>query len=432
MSEFENLISDDFLEDESISEIFYTTYTNDELCSLDTIFELVFLQEITEFLNNYKNKSNDKNLDIKYAINQKSINIFIKKIFNFASPKILRFNVDIQQLYILHIFTLLFQRLNNNHLHLEYQLFVFEFLLPNLYYLCTKTLVLAKKILNKIIKECYSRIEEESKKIIEFNSTLYKNDSNLIKNQIMNIFLCNVLPKINPLDSKDIIDVYSNIIFRLFLYYIKSKSSKTIEVNNIETLYAKDFSLQSERYFIYENAIYLAHIESICNFKSLYLQINSQYNNIKNTIITNELQKLYICHQYKFAPTDQQIFLFKIYDNLDSLEKFKNKIPLIYRILRSIHIDDGTVLSKNDYEMIYLSIYSVLYTKFKDLISLDSLNPFIDKISKNLSTSLTTGKFIDIFTMTAVNSTGIKFCEQLKLFLNFLLSDIHGEKINEI
>ena len=72
----------------------------------------------------------------------------------------------------------------------------------------------------------------------------------------------------------------------------------------------------------------------------------------------------------------------------------------------------------------YSTVFNVLNKKFKPLLSSDSLIPLIEKVSMNLVNSLTTGKFIDMITLTEVNTSGVKFCDQLKKFLDLILSNI--------
>jgi hypothetical protein len=411
------------VEFETINEVLYNNYSKGELESIDIIFKNTIGQEILDLI---KSKKQDPYFESKIIAN-KNINDFYQRVFNSSCPKILKFNINIQQLYILHIFILSFIRFNNSDLHFDENAFINDFLLPNIYYLCTKQLILAKKVLYKIIKNCYHKIEVESKTIIDFYSMLYKCDSEVIKNQILNIFFCNTISKINPLDMVNIEDIYENIIYRLFFYYIKMKTSKVIDSNYINSI-SKDQNIegQSDRYYIYEKAIYLSHIENMCTSNDVSIQVSSHYDKIKNIVIPNELQKLYLLYQMKNISINNKVALLRTCDNLDKIEKFKNYIPLIYRVLRSIHVDDKTITSSYDTHLIYTTIFNTLHLKFKNMISDDALLPFVEKVSNNLVKSLTVGKFIDMLTLTEVNTAGVKFCEQLQKFLDLILTNIEG------
>jgi hypothetical protein len=409
------------VEFETVNEVLYNNYSKEELDSLDIIFKITVGQEILDLINL---KNQERYFESKFIAN-KNIIEFYQKVFNSSCPKILKFNINIQQLYILHIFTLSFIRFNKSVLKLKDPIFVNDFLLPNIYYLCSKLLILAKKILYKIIKDCYIKIEIESKTIIDFYSLLYKCDSEIIKNQILNIFFCNTLSKINPLDINNIESIYESIIYRLFFYYIKLKTSKTINISYINPTSKKINSEgQSERYYIYEKAIYLSHIENMCTFNDITIQVSSHYDKLKNIILPNELQNLYLLYQMKNISINNKVSLLKTCNNLDKIEKFKNYIPLIYRVLRSIHVDDKTVLNSYDIQLIYTTTFNTLQKKFKTMISEEALIPFVEKVSTNLVKSLTTGKFIDMVTLTEVNTSGTKFCEQLQKFLDLILTNI--------
>jgi len=409
------------VEFETINEVLYNNYSEYELQSLDIIFKNTIGQEILELI---ELKKQDRHFESKIIANT-SMNEFYQRLFNASCPKILKFNINIQQLYILHVFALSFIRFNKSTLHLDENEFISDFLLPNIYYLCSKPLILAKKTLYKIIKECYNKIELESKKIIDFYSLLYKCDAEIIKNQILNIFFCITLSKINPLDITDIENIYENIIYRLFFYYIKMKTSKIIDPNYIHsTSKEKNTETQSDRYYIYEKAIYLSHIEHMCNSTDMAIQVSSHYDKIKNIILPNELQKLYLLYQMKNVTINDKVSLLRTCDNLENIEKFKTSIPLIYRVLRSIHVDDKTVSDSHDSQLIYSTIFNTLHRKFKNIISDEALIPFVEKVSTNLVKSLTIGKFIDMLTLTEVNTSGTKFCKQLQKFLDLILINI--------
>jgi len=409
------------VEFETINEVLYSNYSKHELKIIDTIFKDTIGNELLELL---ELKKQDKLFESKIIVN-KNINTFFQNMFNSSCPKILKFNINIQQLYVLHVFSLSLIRFNKSTLNMEESIFIDEIYLPNIYYFCAKLLIYAKKTLYKVIKECYIRIENDSKKIIEFYSMLYKCDSEIIKNQVLNIFLCNTFHKINPLELNNAEDIYGNIIYRLFFYFIKLKTSKIINSSYMNSSSNnKSLELQSERYYIYEKAIYLSHIENMCNSTDITVQVSKHYDEIKNIIIPNELQKLYLLYQTKNISINNKISLLRLCDNLDKIEKFKTKIPLIYRILRSIHVNDNSVLNEYDVQLMYSTVFNVLNKKFKPLLSSDSLIPLIEKVSMNLVNSLTTGKFIDMITLTEVNTSGVKFCDQLKKFLDLILSNI--------
>jgi len=408
------------VEFETINEILYNKYTDSELNTLDVIFKNTVGQEILELI---ETKKDDLQSESKIIANN-NINEFYNRIFNIKCPRILKFNINIQQLYVLHVFSLSFIRFNKSILNLDDNTFLRDLYLPNIYYLCAKSLILAKKTLYKIIKDCYSKIESDSSKIIEFYSLLYKCNSEIIKNQILNIFFCNTLSRINPLDLENVEEIYKDIIYRLFFYYIKTKTSKTIESNYITSNKEKNIEGKSERYYIYEKAIYLSHIENMCNASDMTIQVSSHFDKIKNIVLPNELQKLFLLYQMKNISINAKVSILNTCASLDKIEKFKNYIPLIYRILRSIHVDDKTVTNIYDTQLIYVSIFNSLQKKFKNIISEEALIPFVEKVSSNLANSLTSGKYIDMVTLTEVNTTGTKFCEQLQKFLDLILVNI--------
>ena len=107
------------------------------------------------------------------------------------------------------------------------------------------------------------------------------------------------------------------------------------------------------------------------------------------------------------------------------MEYLKNNLPIMYRLLRSIHvISDSNCFLKSDIQKIREMVYSTLYNRFKFILNDEIIVPMLKKITENLVLSFTTGEFIDMLTLTSITITGDKFIQQLQKFLEIILSEV--------
>lgn len=371
------------------------------------------------------------------VVNHNTIKNFIDKLFAANCPRILKYNNMEQQVYLLYVIGLLFYKYNDDVIKLNKEDFIEQIYFPNIISICVKFMPQAKKFFYKTIKQVHGEVQEKSKDVIEFYAELYNADENAIKNDIMYLFLITMMTQFNPLElDEDIDDFYSSLFRRMFFFYLKSKTSG---LSNIEVDFSivQDENLKpiSERYRIYEEALYLAQIQLMCSDSSIMNRISSQYDKMKSSIIPNEIQRLYmfIVNEGRCLISDDKVLLLRTQNELNNVDEIKNKMPQIYKVLRSIHvISDTPTFLESDKKLIHDNVYSVLYAKFHNVLTDDILAPIIHKITDNLVRSLTTGEFIDVITLTRVNISISKFNEQLRLFLNTVLDGLGDNKLSAL
>ena len=363
-----------------------------------------------------------------YIIKKQTMEDFLLKLHNSSCPKILKYNNVVRQCYMLYIFSILLNRYNDQTLKLSKEEFIDRIYFKNILALCSKYLVECKRLMFRLIKKIYLEMECQSPDILDFYFTLYKTDSNSIRNDILYHFLISLVSKFNPLIIDNIEELYTSIFRRILYFYIKAKTSglTNLELNS-NFINDSNMVSPSERYQIYEDALYFSQIQSLCTNSDDLDIISKQYDNLKNSILPNELQRLYLfaLENGKFATSNDKIALFRIHNQLHNMDIIKNKLPHIYRLLRSIHIKtDTSILVEHDIIIIKEIIHNTLYKSFNHIITDTVLIPILKNIAENLINSLTVGEFIDMVTLTKVDISGEKFTRQLQLFLELVLPKI--------
>jgi len=414
-----------YLEGETneIINISETCYTEDDLALYDTIFDKYIglkLLQLIEIQNKYQS------IGSKKVVNS-DMQEYFDKLFIACCPTIIKGRMEMQQLYQLHLTSILLTRFNNRTLKLQLDEFNETIYFPNLLNICAKYLINARRFIHRIIKHTFEDFKVKSNDIVTFYSELYNIDDQHILNDVNYFFLGNVLPQFDPLKLPDINSIYFNTIQRMFYYYLKSKISKK-DHNKLDSVQMYDYehiNTSSERYCLYEEAFYIARLYRVCETSNVTYHIDQQLNKIKKSIITNELQKLLIFNEQKdrYDKRLSNIEIIKeIHSNEFNLSYFKSQTPLIYRMLRSIHVKNSNN-SFNESDLIYVKphIQATLTTIFKKHLDDISVKNIIPKLTDNLISNILIGEYIDMTTMTVVNIPIVKFTDQLKLFLTIIL-----------
>jgi len=402
-----------------------STYTESDLIMYDDLFNSTIAVEL-ERLFIIKNKY--QAIGNKIVVN-KSLIPFFERVFTASCPRILKKISSEQQIYLLHIFGITLCRYNERKLNIENDKFIQNIFIPNLMTACAKSLINARRLIQKLIRKSYIIIENKSKDIIDFYVELHNQDINIVKHDIIYLFLRNIIIKFDPLSIDDIESFYQSIIQRMFFFYLKAKTSGDMD-DDINYLYNDDRNVDiiSSRCRIYEEALYLCQIQKMCNESTSAEQISKQYDRMKGIVISNEIQKLYLYSysKQKYGEQQNKTVMIKTYESLEELETFRYKVPIIYRLLRSIHVISETpTFSQSDIERIKNIIYIILYDKFKDVFADSIVMPIIKKISNNMVASLVEGEFIDMLTLTKIDISGTKFVQQLQIFLEIMLKNVN-------
>lgn len=414
----QKLIEDDILKDK----IYKCSFSDSEFEKYDNLFKTLVINEINKLINLQDTYSNS----FKYIIKKDIIDKLINELFLLNCPQILKFNLISQQFYFLYIISILFYRYNEQELKLPLNEFIKRIYFPNILSLCSKYFIQSRRLLFKLIKKIYNEIKDDN--IFNTSYLLYKENENNIKNNILQLFLINILPKFNPFDFENLEDFYTILFKRIFFFYLKSKKINSNSLQ-IQILNTSDFlENQTERFKIYEDAIYLSQIQNICSKSTELNTIDLEFDKFKKIILPNEIQKLFL---YKFAQSknatniNNKLNLFKLCStNSPILEKIKNKLPNIYRLLRSIHImSHNSIFSEIDKNNMKMQFYNTLCSIFQKQFDIDRISNILLTVSCNLTESLTTGEFIDMISLTQVEINNPKFIDQFNKFLIIMLSD---------
>lgn len=406
--------------------IYKHSFTDNELKKYEDLFNEILspqLNKIIEFQNKYSH-------GMKYAIQSDIMKTFIEKLFLINCPQILKGSLIDQQFFLLYLISILFYRFNETILKLNINDFINRIYYTNIITIYSRHFVQSKRLIFKIIKSIYNDIKINSGNTLTIYQELYHNNESIIKNDIMQLFLTNILPKFNPLNIENIEDFYSALFKRIFFFYLKSKTILIDNINSQPPILQNINILesQSERFKIYEEAIYLAQIQQICENSNNLNNINVEFEKLKEVILPNDIQKLFLYQNSRFKNTilNHKIDLFKIHTLEDSnIEKIKNKIPQVYRLLRSIHIfSPNTTFNNNNKQYMKEQFYLTLCDIFKNKFDISSIKTILQNISEQLVESLTTGEFIDVLTLTQIDINGQKFIDQFKEFLKLLLTDL--------
>lgn len=398
-----------------------------EFESFDLLFEAMLGPEIERIINI---QTSFKTANDGYIINRTVLQEFLDKLYSASCPKILRYNIVSQQSYILYLMCVLLYRYNERVLKMPLDDFINRLYFTNVLTICSKYLIQCRRLFYRLIKRIYLEISDKSKDIIDFYSQLYNADENTIKNDILYLFLVTLITKFNPLNIDNLEEFYAGIFRRVMFFYLKAKTSMMGNCELDPAILQDTNSVPSERYRIYEEALYLSYIQTMCTTSIAIQRINEQYQKMKQTILPNEIQRLYLfAVENGHQTTNERLTLIKIQDKLDDMEHIRNKLPNIYRLLRSIHIvSDTPSILERDISNLQETIYKTLYFKFRNILDEKVLSPILRSITDNLVRSLTTGEFIDMISLTRVNLSGQKFVDQLRQFLEIVLSGL-GEKV---
>lgn len=400
-----------------------TSYTEQDLLLYDSIFETYIGSKLLQLI-----EINEKYQSIgsKKVVNE-GLAEYFEKMFMACCPTILKGRLEMQQMYQLHLLSLLMNRFNETQLHLTLDEFNETIYFPNLLNICAKHLVSGRRYIHRIIKNSFKDFKAKSNNIIDFYSELYNIDEQYILNDVNYFFLGNVLAKYDPIKLDDINSIYFNTIQRMFYFYLKSKISRKDhgKLDSVQMYDYEHINTSSERYSLYEEALYLAQLYRVCENSNVVHQIDSQLKRFKKVIITNDFQKMLMFNvqQNTYASKESNITISKdFFNNSYDLSVFKNQTPIVYRLLRSIHVKNASsIFSEADLVYIKPHIQSTLTAIFSNYLNEANVKTMVPKLTDNLTKSLLTGEYIDMMTMTVVNIPIVKFTDQLKTFLTIIL-----------
>lgn len=393
----------------------------------------MFRKHILEDIRNGINSNNEYKNYI--SINTESIKNFIDELYISHDNILTKFDVLVKEIFIIHQICRCFYYYNKTELQLSHQEFRSKIFFPNLIYSLIRFFSKANYFFRDIISSVYFEISKKSYGIIKKFSNASNLDHDIIKADILCEFIGNSIKKFNPLKIDKIYNFYKQVFRNIFYYYFK-KSQPDISYHTILNLESSGEELfylnnNSTRISVYRKILYNIQIEKYCSESNLFDQLNYNYNIFKNVIVNNELQNIYFNSQNSLY-YNNKLRLMKIYDYDKKMSnKTLNEImelPLIYKLLKCVHIISNNKTKPYNEKIIKPqtvknAILEELMIPFNDIFSGEQIYNILEKISKNFTTNILNGEYLNLVTLNVVKIDQISFITQLRRFVKICLSN---------
>ena len=320
----------------------------------------------------------------------------------------------------------------NLELQLTYNEFRARILYPNIIYMLIRFFPRANMFFRTLISNVFFEIKKQSYGIIQKHTNAYHLDENIIKTDILYEFIGNTFKKFNPLKIDKLNKFYKQVFRNIYYYYFK-KAQPDVSYHSILNIESenKSFIKLPIRSLIYKNVLYKLQIEKYCRNSQILSQINYNYNIFKNVIISNELQNMYFNKSYAQLTSNPQLQVIKIYKDLTSDEtKLKQimELPMIYKLLKCVHIINPKAKPYNDKVIKPLTIKTVVLEEllfyYGKTFSESHVYNILEKISKNFTDNLLSGEYLNLITLNMVKIEQVfSFITQLRKFIKLCLED---------
>lgn len=373
-----------------------------------------------------------------HTVKLKNLKNYIKK-FNMLHSLILSSYDDIvKELYLLHETAKSLEKFNNDVLGLSNQKFRARILYPNIVYILIRMCPNARNFLQTIIKRIYNEINKSSRSIINAHVSSIYLDKEVIKTDILYEFLGNGLKKLNPLDVYNIHGFYTKVFRNIFYYYFKKEQQLHTSLCNIWDIHniLDNNNHSPTRLSIYRDVLYNIQIEKMYKRSPTISQIYYNFSIFQNIVINNELQCMYFSTNTDVNILENNEYkLIKFYDDdllsNEFIQELK-KLPIIYQLLRCIHINNPNVKAHNEMlikpEVVQHAVIEELMYPFKNFFHENIIYDILSKIAANFTSSILTGEYINPLTLATVKIEQISFITQLKKFINMCI--MGAEQLN--
>jgi hypothetical protein len=342
----------------------------------------------------------------------------------------------VKELYVLHQTAKSIERYYKDNLNISYQHFRAKLYFPNIIYLLVRLLPAARKFLQNMIRKVYGEFNSRSRGLINVHINSFNIDQDVIKTDILYEFLGNGLKKFDPLTINNILAFYKSCFRSVFYFYLRKKkdlSNQEIVAfqyynDTLEDNYNKT---NSNRMSIYRDVLYEIYTEKIYRKVPLLSQLGYNFQIFKNVIITNEFQSIYQNMKQENSFIDNNEF--KLVDFFDDDIFLKNpeviiqlrKLPLIYKLLKCVHIYSPNTIPYNHYliksEVVRDLIIEELLAIFKGIYLSDYIKDVISQIADNFIKNILSGEYINLITFTTIKIKHLSFLEQLRKFIRLCL-----------
>ena len=346
------------------------------------------------------------------------------KHYNYISMR----SSDIGELYMLHMFCKTLYTYNET-VGLTYNDYRSKVIIPNIMYSLVKHFTKAHDFIKRSINVAYNDIRNSNVGVIQKFINSYYLDEDIIKTDVLYSFLGNQLRRLNPLIIEKPIVFYRDVFRNIFSYYFKSELKHSVTYCNSWDVDVKHSLKLPTRLEIYRDVLHKLQVRKYIEEKKFSTHLLYNYTIFRDVIHNNELQSMYFasisCDSN--AVRDNKYKLLKIYaSEKDIMEEIK-ELPLIYRLLKCVHIhnplnkpyDEGIVKPK----MVKIAILEELMSVFGKVFDESHVLSIIDKISENFTKSVLSGEYVNIFTLSEVKITQISFITQIRKFVRLCLME---------
>ena len=435
-----DLIFDDETEDKVSEEIFPSNEKilnkSDIISYLNQDDDLEFYNNFVLFVNIFYNDLKTINGNNLTIVRQSSIKKYLQEFKILNATRMLNKIDIITQLYCVHMFSkclskyyeILWKGYNK-------KIFRGRILFPNVIYLLVRFLPIAHEFCKKTIKHMYEEMTRRYSTVVnKYVNNLYY-DADVIKSDVLYYFLGNASIKFNPLKVHSHFNFYRAIFKNIFYFKFKSEQhlkSKIADFGNIENG-LDSFIFIPVRYNIYKDVLYSLQTKKYINYSPTLSQLYYNYSIFKNIIINNEFQNIYFSKRESAGITSilPEYKLMKVFkedinnDNLKLMSEIK-KLPIIYKLLKSVHIVDS-MHSAYDVkvikpDVIQTTVNDELKSIFKNIFADDSYTELLNNISVNFTNSILCGEYINLINYNTIKINQISFIQQVRKFIRLCIS----------
>jgi hypothetical protein len=414
------------------------------LSTLDTSFEeidafsLIEQKDISSdiayqlLLNNFGEDLAAIKHDESKVIKLKKIEKYINELKQTFELQLCNRSIIVKELYLLHQTAKALERHNTDVLSFSYPQFRNIIYFPNVFYILVRLLPHAKEFLQIIVKKVYQEINNKSNGLINSHINSFYLDKDSIKSSVLTEFLGNGIKKFNPVEIGNIKYFYKNCFRSIFNFYFKRKRNLSDQELTCFCFETNKTSNITSRTSIYKDVLYAIHVEKTQKKHTILNQLSYNFQIFKNIIVSNEFQNIYqhtkdnensiSNNEFKLIDFfDDDIFI----DQPDLLDEIR-KLPLIYKLLRCVHIQSTNTLPYNDClikpEVVKMVIIEELSSCFKNLFIDSVVMDILDQIAKNFIKNILSGEYINLITFSTVRINHISFLEQLRKFIRLCLN----------
>ena len=339
----------------------------------------------------------------------------------------------VRELYLLHQTARALERFNNEVLNLTYPKFRFLVYFPNVAFILVRMLPDARKFLQVLIRKVYQEFTNKATGLVSVHVNSFYLDQDIIKHNILEDFLGNALKKNNPLELGDIKSYYKACFRNIFQFYFRRK--RNFEDQSLVSFNYFDSNLTqstvSSRIAIYRDVFYQLQLKKTQKKHNVLGQLSYNYQIFRSIIVSNEFQNIYQnTKKTDSLSTDKEYQLMNFFDddifskNTELFEKIR-KLPLIYKLLRCVHIQTANTLPYNDFlikpDNVKFVIVEELSASFKNMFIDTYVSDILEQVAKNFIKNILSGEYINLITFSSVKINHISFLDQLRKFIRICL-----------